>query len=43
LIDGYPIFVARIASGLYREFNILAVGFFAGTAAVGVYSIAEKY
>jgi PST family polysaccharide transporter len=43
LIDGYPIFVARIASGLYKNFNILAVGFFAGTAAVGVYSIAEKY
>lgn len=42
LMDGYPIFVARIASGLYKNFNILAVGFFAGTAAVGVYSIAEK-
>jgi PST family polysaccharide transporter len=27
---------------IIQNFNILAVGFFAGTAAVGVYSIAEK-
>ncbi|EPU1548795.1 oligosaccharide flippase family protein, partial [Klebsiella pneumoniae] len=35
-------FVARIASGLYKNFNVLILGFFAGTAAVGAYSIAER-
>ncbi|EIW0269936.1 oligosaccharide flippase family protein, partial [Klebsiella pneumoniae] len=42
LKDGYSIFVARIASGLYKNFNVLILGFFAGTAAVGAYSIAER-
>lgn len=42
LRDGYPIFVARVSSGLYKNFNILILGFFAGTAAVGAYSIAER-
>ncbi|MEE9684334.1 oligosaccharide flippase family protein [Lelliottia amnigena] len=39
---GYSIFIARFASGLYKNFNILVLGFFAGTSAVGVYSIAER-
>lgn len=42
LADGYAIFVARVASGLYKNFNVLILGFFAGTAAVGAYSIAER-
>lgn len=42
LVDGYAIFVARVASGLYKNFNVLILGFFAGTAAVGAYSIAER-
>lgn len=39
---GYSIFTARLASGLYKYFNVLILGFFAGAAAVGAYSIAER-
>ncbi|HCP2396426.1 TPA: oligosaccharide flippase family protein, partial [Escherichia coli] len=42
IIDGYAIFLARLASGLYKNFNVLILGVFAGTAAVGTYSIAER-
>lgn len=42
LKDGYSIFLARAASGLYKNFNVLILGFFAGSAAVGAYSIAER-
>ncbi|KJN47969.1 RfbX protein [Enterobacter hormaechei subsp. steigerwaltii] len=42
LQDGFSIFVARAASGLYKNFNVLILGLFAGTAAVGAYSIAER-
>lgn len=42
LKDGYSIFLARVASGLYKNFNVLILGFFAGAAAVGAYSIAER-
>lgn len=39
---GYSIFIARFSSGLYKNFNVLILGFLAGTSAVGVYSIAER-
>ncbi|HDC8884092.1 oligosaccharide flippase family protein [Escherichia coli] len=42
IIDGHAIFLARLASGLYKNFNVLILGVFAGTAAVGTYSIAER-
>ncbi|MET5104847.1 hypothetical protein WH585_09015 [Klebsiella pneumoniae] len=32
-----------MASGLYKNFNVLILGFFAGTAAVGAYSIARSF
>ena len=40
--NGYSIFIAKLASGLYKYFNVLILGLFAGTAAVGAYSIAER-
>nr|WP_227667144.1 oligosaccharide flippase family protein [Klebsiella variicola] len=40
---GKSIFIARIASGLYKNFNVLILGYCATPSAVGVYSIAEKY
>lgn len=42
LIDGLSVFTARLASGLYKNFNVLILGYFSTPAAVGVYSIAEK-
>ncbi|HBV8135402.1 TPA: oligosaccharide flippase family protein [Klebsiella pneumoniae] len=39
---GKSIFIARIASGLYKNFNVLILGYCATPSAVGVYSIAEK-
>lgn len=42
LKEGYSIFVARIASGLYKNFNILILGYFSTPSAVGIYSISEK-
>ncbi|QKN28137.1 oligosaccharide flippase family protein [Escherichia coli] len=42
LKDGMSVFTARLASGLYKNFNILALGYFSTPMAVGVYSIAEK-
>lgn len=42
LNDGVSIFTARLASGLYKNFNVLILGYFSTPAAVGVYSIAEK-
>ncbi|MCS3430539.1 oligosaccharide flippase family protein [Klebsiella sp. BIGb0407] len=40
--DGFSIFLAKLVSGLYKNYNILALGFFASPTLVGVYSIAEK-
>ncbi|WP_455816282.1 oligosaccharide flippase family protein [Pseudomonas cerasi] len=42
LKDGFEIFCARLASGLYKNFNIIILGLFTTTAYVGAYSIAEK-
>lgn len=42
LILGYPIFVARIFSGLYKNYNIIALGYLSSPSTVGAYSIAEK-
>ncbi|UDQ78795.1 oligosaccharide flippase family protein [Erwinia rhapontici] len=42
LKDGFEIFCARLASGLYKNFNVIILGVFTTTVYVGAYSIAER-
>jgi PST family polysaccharide transporter len=42
LKEGWHIFVSNIAMNLYRNTNIVILGFFASDASVGIYSAGEK-
>ncbi len=40
--SGYSIFISSLGINLYRNLNILLVGFFTSNAITGIYSVAEK-
>ncbi len=40
--SGYSIFISSLGINLYRNFNILLVGFFTSNSITGVYSVSEK-
>ncbi|MCF6222602.1 MAG: oligosaccharide flippase family protein [Flavobacteriaceae bacterium] len=42
LTNGYSIFISTLGINLYRNLNILLVGFFTSNSITGVYSVAEK-
>lgn len=42
LLDGKDIFISRIFSSLYRNSNVIILGFLTNNTVVGYYSVAEK-